>query len=97
MVSHYKRKTERGSYGSAAFREALDKIAQGSSLNSVSKDYGITRQVLRRHQDKKVRNPGEVALGRFIVSLNEQYEQTFVRNGEERGRLDATRSEVPGF
>ena len=64
MVRHYKRKVEtRAAYGDEALREALARIRQGEPLLRVSKDLGIPAPTIRRHRDKKVKNPGVVQVG----------------------------------
>jgi len=70
MVRTYVRTTDRGRYGTEKLQEALGKLENGQSLKSVSREFGVPRQVLRRHRDNKVTSPGEVRLGRYIVSLN---------------------------
>ena len=64
MVRHYKRKVEtRAAYGDEALREALARIRQGEPLLRVSRDLGIPARTIRRHRDKKVKNPGVVQMG----------------------------------
>ena len=76
MPRIYKRKTQRGSYGPDAIREALTAIHSGMELKTAAREYGIPAKTLRRHRDGKVRTPG--CLGRFRPDLEEVYENVLV-------------------
>ena len=69
MVYTYKRKTDRGAYGSDALSNALDAVKGGTPLLRVSQMYNIPRKTLRRHRDGVVANPGVMKLGRYTTVL----------------------------
>ena len=78
MVRKWERKSARGSYGSETLKAALGALEIGQSLKSTAKQFKIPKTTLRRHMKGQVRNPGEVKLGRYVVSLNEEYEKSLV-------------------
>ena len=63
IVRHYKRKTQRGEYGSGRLADALQAVSEGTALIRVSKEDGIPARILRRHRDKKVNKPASSTLG----------------------------------
>jgi len=75
MVRHYTKKSDRCIYGNENLSRALEAIAQGRSVNGVSKEYKIPCRTLSRHRDKKVRQPGTVNLGRHVQVLPPHIEQ----------------------
>lgn len=75
MPRIYKRKTQRGSSGPDAIREALSAIRSGMELKTAAREYGVPAKTLRRHRDGKVHTPG--CLGRFKPDLDE-YENVLV-------------------
>jgi len=74
MVRTYKRKTDRASYGEEILTQALNAVRDGMSLKKASKEYGISRPVLRRHRDGKVSAPGTAKLGRFAPVFLPEFE-----------------------
>lgn len=79
MVTTYKRKTERGRYGSHQLQMALESVRNGTSLLAAAKEYGVPERTLRRHKEGTVRNPGQSRLGRHRVVLTDELE-TDLRN-----------------
>ena len=75
MVRTYKRKTNRGSYGSDNLKSALKAVQEGMSLKKGFKEYGVPRKTIRRHAKKEVGNPGEVYLGRHRIVLSDDVEK----------------------
>lgn len=69
-MSRYRRKTERGSYGTENLNKALSMIADGTPLRTAARQCGIPPKTLRRHRDNKVRSPGQVNLGRYTTELS---------------------------
>ena len=63
MVRHYKKSTDRGSYGSEKLQLALEALKKGVPLIKTSKEFGIPARTLRRHRDGKVQHPGTSLLG----------------------------------
>jgi len=78
MVRCYKRKTERGGYGSSSLQDALNAVKDGMSLKRASVQFGISRPVLRRHRDSKMANPGKCKLGNYTPVFNERLESELV-------------------
>jgi len=78
MVRKYKRRTQRGSYGSEALTSALAALREGQSLKKTARDYGIPARTLRRHRDGKVSKPGSSVLGRFGTVFSEEFESVLV-------------------
>jgi len=78
MVRSYARKTDRAKYGNNSLQAALDAVKDGMSLKRASVQFGISRPVLRRHRDGKVRNPGESRLGNFVAVFSEELERKLV-------------------
>ena len=78
MPRTYVRKTARASYTEETLKEALQKVAHGSSLKSVEKEYGISSRTLRRHRDGNVKNPGSIKLGYFTPDLSNEQEKELV-------------------
>ena len=73
MVLSYVRKTDRGKYGEKSLQAALDAVKDGMSLKRASVQFGISRPVLRRHRDGKVRHPGESRLGNYSMVFSEDF------------------------
>ena len=78
MVRHYKRHSQRATYGNATLKAALDAVVGGMSMKKASVQFGISRSVLRRHRDKKVSNPGKTTLGRFNPVFGNTFESELV-------------------
>ena len=87
MVRHYKRKVEtRAAYGDDAKQEALERVTQHViPLIRVSKDMGIPARTLRRHRNKKVKNPGLVQTGCKSI-LNNDVEHQICEHVQAMGR-----------
>ena len=77
MVRHYKRKTERGAYGSEQLKAALEAIKSpdGMPLLRASKFFWVPTRTLRRHRDGMLVVPGAVRLGRHHPVLPPDVEQ----------------------
>src|ERR1700733_311866 len=69
MVRTYVKKTVRGHYGNKNLEDALKAINDGMPLIRASREHGIPARTLRRHRDRKVVQPGKVALGRHLPAL----------------------------
>lgn len=63
MVRHYKRTSTRGKYGAEVLQTALRLINEGRSVKSISREFSIPPRTLRRHRDRKTKNPGMIVLG----------------------------------
>jgi hypothetical protein len=57
MGNKYKRKTNRGSYGSEALNRALQAVNEGVPLIRASNNFGIPGRTSRRHRNKLVAEP----------------------------------------
>jgi len=78
MVRNYARKTDRGKYGNKSLQAALDAVKDGMSLKRASLQFGISRPVLRKHRDGKVRHPGESRMGNYSAIFSEELERQLV-------------------
>src|SRR6218665_2253770 len=78
MGKDYTRKTDRGSYGEEALKRALAALRDGQSYHSVEKSFEIPRRTLQRHIKGQVLQPGRPILGRFRVTLSEEFENELV-------------------
>ena len=56
-VRNYKRKTERGNYGSELLTEALQATKDGVPVIRASKEFGVPTHTLRRHRYNAVSQP----------------------------------------
>ena len=54
--------------------------------------YGIDRRTLRRHRDKKVKNPVEALLGRFHSTFNKAHEDAVVEKKNHGSNVAWTHS-----
>ena len=79
----YSRKSQRCSYGVDALSRALEELRNGSSYHGVSKKYSIPRRTLQRHMKGQVRSPGNVALGRFRITIPQDVEDELVAHAIE--------------
>ena len=77
MGRKYIRKTQRGSYGSAAIQQALSRVRNGAPLKSAAREFAVPAKTLRRHLRGHVTTPGLVKLGRKPV-LSWQHEDALV-------------------
>ena len=75
MVRHYKRKTQRGSYGTDNLKKTIEEVNNGVSLRLASRQNGVPVRTLRRHRDKKVSYPGDIRLRNTSTALPEHIEK----------------------
>jgi hypothetical protein len=80
MVRTYKRKTDRGKYGTEALKDALEAVLSGTGLKTAARQYGIPAKTLRRHRDGKVSQPGIVKLGNVSTVFKPEYELQLVEH-----------------
>jgi len=77
-VHSYKQKTDQASYGEGILTQALNAIRNGMSLKKASKEFGISRHVLRKHRGGKVSAPAKAKFGRFPPPLLPEFENKLV-------------------
>ena len=78
MGKGYKRKTDRGGYGEDALVRAVDELKRGKSFHCVAREFNIPRRTLQRHFKGQVIEPGHQNLGRFRVTLPQEFEDELV-------------------
>ena len=79
MVSKYKRKSTRGSYGIDKLQRAIDEVKSGRmSKNKASAVFGVPRKTLSRHLMGRVQKPG--SFGRYLPVLSAAFEEALVEH-----------------
>jgi hypothetical protein len=95
MVRTYKRKTDRGKYGTEALKDALEAVLSGTGLKTAARQYGIPAKTLRRHRDGKVSQPGIVKLGNVISGLLRSFSKSQRKRSRKRRAESAILTSSP--